>query len=129
MIAGGLFLLLIVVLVCGFGCEWLAEQKGYATSAALLVGLATGPLGLLIYAGAPDLIARRASRASGETSERTSRTASTSQTSGEREGADEGETSGEGEDASEPKRKPAKFEFPDDDWDKPSHRGPMGGAE
>lgn len=132
MIAAGLFLLLIVVLICGFGCQWLAEQKGYATSAAFIVGALCGPLGLLIYAGAPDLIARRSANrasASGETSERTARRSGPGGLPEEivlDEGEDVGETSGE-DGETKPKRKPAKFEFPDGDWDQPSHRGPLGG--
>lgn len=52
-------------LFCGFGCQWLANRKGYGHWAAFLVGFLGGPLGLLIYAGAPDLKARRAANAVG----------------------------------------------------------------
>lgn len=105
------------------GCVWLANRKGYGSGAAFLVGLFGGPWGLLIYAGAPDMVARRiASYGEASPSARPidSRPA-TAPTSGE----STSQTSGEGE--SKPNSKPAKFEFPDGDWDAPKHRGPPGG--
>ena len=49
-----MFMLAYGLPVCAYGCAWLADEKGYSGWIGLLVGVATGPLGVLIYAGAPD---------------------------------------------------------------------------
>lgn len=48
------FMLAYLLPVCAYGCGWLADEKGYSWLTGYLVGVATGPLGVLIYAGAPD---------------------------------------------------------------------------
>ena len=53
-------------LFCGVGSHWLADSKGYSPWMGFLVGVLGGPLGLLIYAGAPDLKARFLSAQSGD---------------------------------------------------------------
>ena len=124
------------------GCLCVAEQKEHPTGWAFCAGLAGGFMGgfmggclaALIYAGLPDLRARRiASRGAAliamEVSLMSGKTILPPDEFNDEwrvEDFADGEGEGEGEDSEtkpKPKAKPAKFEFPDGDWDRPSHRG------
>lgn len=52
-VTGALYIVFHVVAFGGL-CAWLAQQKGYGQGAGWLIGILTGPFGLIAYAGLPD---------------------------------------------------------------------------